>query len=178
MSTATFQLRELADIVSETELSVEGFSTRFGDYFLVGAPIERDGGGEWSFRTASHEAITVPTAEGQLLLQADFIIYALRKDPTRPFATTILIGRSRSNDIVLDDPSVSKLHARLERQANHWGLSDAGSSNGTRIHSQGGIIEIDGAASEIQPDQLVQLGDCFLSFVDASRLVRACRLLA
>lgn len=45
----------------------------------------------------------------------------------------ITIGRGPENDIVLDAPSVSRRHARLERQGEHWVLIDCGSANGTYV---------------------------------------------
>jgi hypothetical protein len=57
----------------------------------------------------------------------------------------ITVGRSRSNDIVLIDQSVSKLHAFLEYdELEHLYVSDAGSTNltrvGERIVSEGDLV--------------------------------------
>lgn len=54
------------------------------------------------------------------------------KSTRNPYSDRIAVGRSRSNDIVLLSPQVSKLHAHLLPSADgSWDLRDAGSSNGT-----------------------------------------------
>jgi FHA domain/Domain of unknown function (DUF1707) len=44
------------------------------------------------------------------------------------------IGRDAACDLVLPDMTVSRSHAGLRREAGRWLLSDAGSTNGTRIN--------------------------------------------
>ena len=46
----------------------------------------------------------------------------------------ILVGRSRSNDIVLRGSKVSKQHAAFYREGEHWHLVDMGSANGTAVN--------------------------------------------
>ncbi len=46
-----------------------------------------------------------------------------------------IIGRSRSSDVVLDAPSVSRMHASLQRDGNgYWTVSDLRSKGGTYIN--------------------------------------------
>ena len=51
----------------------------------------------------------------------------------------ITIGRDAGNQVVLNDPGVSRSHARIERQDGRWVLLDAGSVNGTDLN--GAVIE-------------------------------------
>jgi hypothetical protein len=44
------------------------------------------------------------------------------------------IGRDAACDLVLYDMTVSRTHAGLRREAGAWLLSDAGSTNGTRLN--------------------------------------------
>ncbi len=59
-----------------------------------------------------------------------------------PFTSeTLTIGRGSQNDVVLDDPKVSRQHAILERKGKSFILRDLNSSNGTffrglRVESQ------------------------------------------
>jgi predicted component of type VI protein secretion system len=45
------------------------------------------------------------------------------------------IGRGAENDVVVDHPSVSRLHARVEREAGVYRIVDLGSTNGTSLDS-------------------------------------------
>lgn len=47
-----------------------------------------------------------------------------------------VVGRHPGADLVLSDPTVSRWHARLERDAatGGWLLTDLGSTNGTRVN--------------------------------------------
>ncbi len=47
---------------------------------------------------------------------------------------TFTIGRDAACDLVLSDMTVSRTHAGLQREADDWMLSDAGSTNGTRLN--------------------------------------------
>ena len=44
------------------------------------------------------------------------------------------IGRDPRNDMSVQDMSVSRIHARLERSASGWLLKDLSSTNGTRVN--------------------------------------------
>jgi FHA domain/Domain of unknown function (DUF1707) len=44
------------------------------------------------------------------------------------------IGRDAACDLVIPDMTVSRSHAGLRREAGRWLLSDAGSTNGTRLN--------------------------------------------
>jgi pSer/pThr/pTyr-binding forkhead associated (FHA) protein len=52
---------------------------------------------------------------------------------TRRFGRRILVGRSPSADLRLDDPSVSRLHARIELRDDGVYVEDLGSRNGTSV---------------------------------------------
>lgn len=65
-------------------------------------------------------------------------------DPTRSVAypldhRTTNIGRARSNHVHLEDPTASRFHAQIRREAGGWALHPAGSSgaqvNGHRVGS-------------------------------------------
>lgn len=64
------------------------------------------------------------------------------------------IGVHPSNDLVLDDPKVSRFHCRLSRQNGAWRLTDTGSLNGVRIN---GVTVRDADLS--MPESFVELGD-------------------
>ena len=48
----------------------------------------------------------------------------------------IVVGRDEGADVLIDNPSVSRRHARLRKEAEGWVVEDLGSSNGTFMHGQ------------------------------------------
>jgi DNA-binding winged helix-turn-helix (wHTH) protein len=48
-----------------------------------------------------------------------------------------VVGRVRDADVRIDDPSVSRRHARIVVSGGHAGVEDLGSKNGTRV---GGVL--------------------------------------
>lgn len=66
----------------------------------------------------------------------------------------LTIGRTRECDLVLTDPTVSRLHAELRRVDEGWLLSDVSSTNGT--HVNGGRIT---APVLVHPGDVVWFGE-------------------
>lgn len=66
------------------------------------------------------------------------------------------VGRSRRCDLVVDHPSVSKEHARLEVSAERVTVEDLGSTNGTFVNSR---KLAPGTPAVIRPDDLVRFGE-------------------
>lgn len=52
------------------------------------------------------------------------------------FHVPLQIGRIRQNDLVLDDSTVSKHHARIVREGSNFYIEDLGSTNGVRINGK------------------------------------------
>ena len=48
-------------------------------------------------------------------------------------APTVRLGRAPDNDVVLDDPSVSRYHATIQIAGDRCTVVDLGSHNGTRV---------------------------------------------
>ena len=71
----------------------------------------------------------------------------------------ISIGRGAENDLILDDPQVSRHHCQLKLQQGAYSLTDMGSTNGSYVNGQriseialgpGDIIEVGGTRIEFQ----------------------------
>lgn len=55
---------------------------------------------------------------------------------TYRFGRRVLVGRAPSADLRLDDPRVSRLHARIEMRDDGTYVEDLGSRNGTTVDGQ------------------------------------------
>lgn len=64
------------------------------------------------------------------------------------------IGRSSVNEIVLNDPEISRRHAQFSRQGNVYTIQDLGSTNGTFVNGQ----RCTGAVS-LKDGDLIEFGD-------------------
>jgi DNA-binding NtrC family response regulator len=67
------------------------------------------------------------------------------------------VGSHDANEIVVNDPTVSRFHCRIERGPRAWRIVDQGSMNGTRI---GGVAVRD--ADLPLPECRIELGDSVL----------------
>jgi pSer/pThr/pTyr-binding forkhead associated (FHA) protein len=70
---------------------------------------------------------------------------------------TIIIGRALDNDIVVEDPRVSRYHAQIAFRNGQFHLRDLKSSNGTEVNGE--LIEelvlLDGDSISIGDTQLL-----------------------
>lgn len=69
-------------------------------------------------------------------------------------AELIRIGSHPSNDVVVDDPRVSRFHCRIARGPSAWTIEDPGSLNGTAVD---GVIVRDGSLPA--RECAIELGD-------------------
>jgi Protein of unknown function (DUF3662)/FHA domain len=70
----------------------------------------------------------------------------------------ISIGRASDNDVIVDDPSVSRHHCQLKLQHGAYGLADLGSSNGSWVNGQP-VSEI-----ALGPGDVIRIGDTEIEF--------------
>jgi pSer/pThr/pTyr-binding forkhead associated (FHA) protein len=95
-------------------------------------------------------------------------IYPVRKMPRRPFPERVSVGRAPNCDIVIREPSVSKLHAHfLEVTALSAELCDAKSSNGTRVN---GVLLSPAERQVIEIGDRLTFGSIMLEWMDAETL--------
>lgn len=66
-------------------------------------------------------------------LLPDTQIEWLLKSDRNPFGALITLGRTPNNDIVLDQATISKVHAIFTQTAGSWFVADSNSSNGTFV---------------------------------------------
>jgi transcriptional regulator with GAF, ATPase, and Fis domain len=73
------------------------------------------------------------------------------------------IGSHESNDVVLEDKTISRFHCRIAREGSAWRLTDAGSRNGTRLDGVKVLV------AEVDSEALLVLGDSALRVKPVSR---------
>jgi pSer/pThr/pTyr-binding forkhead associated (FHA) protein len=71
----------------------------------------------------------------------------------------VTVGRGPDNDVVLDDPTVSRRHAVFERLAAGWSVHDLNSTNGTYVNGE----PLHGARPLYSDDQ-IQVGETKLVY--------------
>jgi len=86
---------------------------------------------------------SMPTVIGrndQAVRSGEVRVYFVKKDPriANPFSMGVTVGRLATNDLVLDDASVSRFHAFLQQdpKTSQWVVTDVGSDNGTFVEGQ------------------------------------------
>ena len=80
-------------------------------------------------------------------------------------AAQITIGRGSDNDVILNDPMVSRYHAVLKRQHDQYGVIDLGSSNPVVVNDQG--LE-PGVARQLAHRDVLLIGRNVFSFQQRS----------
>jgi DNA-binding NtrC family response regulator len=66
------------------------------------------------------------------------------------------IGSHASNDVVVDDPTISRFHCRIARGRAGWNVVDSGSTNGTRMDG----VKI--LSAELEREMVLGIGDSIL----------------
>src|SRR5580704_15756339 len=66
------------------------------------------------------------------------LVLPLKLEATQSKVGGLSIGRSESNDVVVDNDSVSRFHALIhfDSRRNVWHITDAGSRNGTKVDGE------------------------------------------
>jgi FHA domain/FhaA, N-terminal domain len=107
-----------------------------------------DVGAVWEVKDELH-----PTA--RLLMDCDRVI---------PLNLPLLnLGRSRDNQIVLDDPAVSRYHAQVRLRFGHYTLFDLGSTVGTLINGQ--LVR----EAMLRPGDIITIGSQALIYIEDSQ---------
>lgn len=79
----------------------------------------------------------------------------------------ILIGRLDSVDLVLEDPAVSRVHAKIVKEAGAWILVDLESSTGTLVNGEPiGALENDsqGVRHELRSGDVIEIGSVRMEY--------------
>jgi hypothetical protein len=107
--------------------------------------------------TTSGSSTFSPNSDNPIVLQ-------IRPESTRSDVAGIGLGRSESNDVVVQNSSVSRLHALIHRDARsgEWRITDAGSRNGTFVNGMKVAAE---QSAPLTDGITVRLGDVHMRFL-------------
>lgn len=108
--------------------------------------------------TAVMERIDLPSDMERAPYNAQLIINGQEVIPlTNPLVN---IGRSRENDIVLDDPYISRHHAQLRLRFGSYTLFDTTSQSGTLVN------DVAVREHRLQPGDVIQIGKSRLVYLE------------
>jgi hypothetical protein len=94
-------------------------------------------------------------------------VYPLLKTANNPYAGRISIGRTKTNDIVIEHPAVSKLHCILQEKDGTLTVLDPGSRNGVKVN---GVAVAQSATAPVKSGDLLGLGALGLLILNAAEL--------
>ena len=149
--------------------------------FRFYADVAPEGAPEPGIPSSEFPAVAPPGAEHRLN-DTFFGVTAMEKQearpaPSAPLASVLVrsgarkgdrhqirvpianLGRADYNDVVIADPSVSTMHAKLQHRGGIWMLSDLGSTNGTFVDGELASGEV-----PLGPGTIIRLGEVSLSF--------------
>jgi FHA domain len=154
------------------------FATRFAHPFLLRQKLRRTSTGvehrpeDWTERVAfetevrDDPGLPAPSLAGGRMRGAR--VAPVVKVPGHPFPDRISVGRALNCDIVLRDPSVSKLHAHFKVLGpGEAELTDIKSVNGTRVN---GEWTTSGQAVRVESGDTIIFGGVACQFLDPKAL--------
>jgi hypothetical protein len=149
------------------------FATRFAHPFLLRRRLARtsgvpssDFGDRMSFDTQVVDVPAAPPADVGRLTGARLV--PVLKAPGHAFPDRISVGRATNCDIVLRDPSVSKLHAHFRVLGPGAAeLTDVRSANRTSVN--GSLLE-PGTATRVTSGDTILFGVVAVQFLDPRAL--------
>jgi hypothetical protein len=132
------------------------------------------GGEGWAFRTGERSSPMPPSRDGGGFYP-DTQVWPLLPKVSRTGARVtppVLLGRSRSNDVIINHASISKLHARLVLGANTVTVEDAGSRNGTAAN---GRTITDSTPVHLKSGEILTVGSVMLVLFSTDAMLAALR---
>ena len=148
------------------QMARDEFVARHGNLYLVIS--EHADKLNIGFETAVVSNFSSGKLMKQVAASVDFELLEVSKAPGNPYPDRISVGRARNCDVVMRDPSVSKLHAHFRlREAGKLDLVDQGSANGTRVN--GRVIAVN-APEWVGPGDTILFGAVSARLVDSDGL--------
>jgi hypothetical protein len=102
-------------------------------------------------------------------------IYPVRHTGRSPFPRIVTVGRTKNNDVVLADVSISKFHAFFKEEGGTYFLADGESRNGTFVDGERALSTKQGKPTMLRPGARVKFGAIEFRFIDMKELLSLAR---
>ena len=148
-------------------LSADDFRVRHGDAFLVHeAPIQTLKPMARTKATVAIDTMAEVSDNPQPVIKLNFAVFPVRRTGRSPFPNFISIGRAKSNDVIIEDESVSKFHAFFRRtDKGEFVLQDGGSKNGTMVDEEQVPDKNKGGPVVVDSGMRVRFGNVEMTFM-------------
>jgi hypothetical protein len=155
------------ELHADAQLAPEEFEARYGNGFLLVTAAGLDSPKETTTQLLLDGVDEDPGAHTAGLA---VVVYPLRQRDLLG-GHLVTIGREKTHDIVIPDPSVSRFHAFAKQdESGAFLLQDAGSTNGTIVNGASVPARGAGPPVRLKPGDTVRLGQLETTFTDARAL--------
>jgi pSer/pThr/pTyr-binding forkhead associated (FHA) protein len=162
--------RALVDYARALMIDPKGFELRVSTPMLI-----------WTYAGAPGKELPLTTnpsgLKGKRPLDGQSVVFEVQKGNHKlnPFSMGVTIGRIDSNDVALEDGSVSRFHAYLQDTASGWVVCDVDSKNGTFLRDQ--RLQPN-TKTKLEDGVLIKFGDVPLQFLMPTSFITRLKLLA
>jgi hypothetical protein len=108
--------------------------------------------------TAAMQKVVIPVTPSERPFRAFLLINSEKSVPIE--ADLINIGRNRDNDLIIDDPYVSRYHVQMRRRFNTYLLFDISTQTGTLVNG----VRI--KEHQLQAGDVIQIGKTQIVYMD------------
>ena len=135
----------------------------------------------WTYAATKGKELPLTTNSGGLKgkrpLDGQTLVFEVKKGNHKlnTFSFGVTIGRVDSNDIAIEDGSVSRFHAYLQETQSGWVVCDAESKNGTFLRDKKLLPNL---KTPIDDGALIKVGDIPLQFLLPQSFLKRVQLLS
>jgi pSer/pThr/pTyr-binding forkhead associated (FHA) protein len=159
----------LVDYARALMIDPKGFELRVSTPMLI-----------WTYAGAPGKELPLTTnpsgLKGKRPVDGQSVVFEVKKGNHKlnPFSFGVTVGRIDSNDVAIEDGSVSRFHAYLQDTDKGWVLCDAESKNGTFLREQRLQANV---KVPLEDGVVIKFGDVPLQFLMPTSFITRLKLL-
>lgn len=161
-----FETLRVQDLQADARaLDVQSFTEKHGAGFLLHlgrASLQSPEGPQHTV------AIESRTGSGRVVTVTGYRVWRIRKTERSLAARFVSVGRTRNNDVVISDVSLSKFHAFFVTEGGVMKLQDARSRNGTFVNGVPVSAQGKGPPTTLRSGARVRFGAVDTTYLDPS----------